>query len=36
VTMPVRGDNLARSMSEYLIGEIEVTPNLAVRLNTEV
>jgi thioredoxin reductase (NADPH) len=36
VTMLVRGDNLARSMSEYLIREIEVTPNLAVRLNTEV
>jgi len=36
VTMLVRGDSLARSMSEYLIREIEVTPNLAVRLNTEV
>jgi|HubBroStandDraft_6_1064221.scaffolds.fasta_scaffold09782_3 thioredoxin reductase (NADPH) len=36
VTMLVRGDGLARSMSEYLIREIEVTPNLAVRLNTEV
>ena len=36
VTMLVRGDNLARSMSEYLIREIEVTANLAVRLNTEV
>jgi thioredoxin reductase (NADPH) len=34
VTMLVRGDSLARSMSEYLIREIEVTPNLAVRLNT--
>ena len=34
--MLVRGDNLARSMSEYLIREIEVTPNLTVRLNTEV
>ena len=34
--MLVRGDSLARSMSEYLIREIEVTPNLAVRLNTEV
>jgi thioredoxin reductase (NADPH) len=36
VTMLVRGDSLARSMSEYLIREIEVTPNLAVRLSTEV
>src|SRR5580704_4737051 len=36
VTMLVRGDGLARSISEYLIREIEVTPNLAVRLNTEV
>ena len=36
VTMVVRGDSLARSMSEYLIREIEVTPNLAVRLNTVV
>jgi hypothetical protein len=32
--MLVRGDSLAHSMSEYLIREIEVTPNLAVRLNT--
>jgi thioredoxin reductase (NADPH) len=36
VTMLVRGDSLARSMSEYLIREIEVTPNIAVRLNTVV
>ncbi len=36
VTMLVRGDSLSRSMSEYLIREIEVTPNLAVRLNTVV
>jgi thioredoxin reductase (NADPH) len=36
VTMLVRGESLARSMSEYLIREIEVTPNLAVRLNTVV
>lgn len=34
--MLVRGDSLARSMSEYLIREIEVTPNLCVRLNTVV
>jgi thioredoxin reductase (NADPH) len=36
VTLLVRGDSLMRSMSEYLIREIEATPNLAVRLNTEV
>lgn len=36
VTMLVRGESLARSMSEYLIREIEATPNLAVQLNTEV
>jgi thioredoxin reductase (NADPH) len=36
VTMLVRGGNLERSMSDYLIREIRVTPNLAVRLNTEV
>jgi thioredoxin reductase (NADPH) len=36
VTMLVRGDNLARSMSEYLIREIEVTANISVRLRTEI
>ena len=36
VTMVVRGDSLARSMSDYLIREIEATPNLAVYLHTEV
>jgi thioredoxin reductase (NADPH) len=36
VTMLVRGDSLARSMSEYLIREIEATANLAVCLHTEV
>ena len=34
--MLVRGDSLARSMSEYLIREINVTSNVAVRLHTEV
>ncbi len=35
--MLVRGDSLARSMSEYLIQrEINVTANIAVRLHTEV
>jgi thioredoxin reductase (NADPH) len=36
VTMLVRGDSLARSMSEYLIREIEATSNIAVRLRTGV
>ena len=36
VTMLVRGDSLARSMSDYLIREIEATPNIAVRLHTEI
>jgi thioredoxin reductase (NADPH) len=36
VTMLVRGDDLARSMSEYLIREIEATANIAVRLHTEI
>ncbi len=36
VTMLVRGDDLARSMSEYLITEIAATPNIAVRLSTEI
>ena len=34
--MLVRGDNLARSMSDYLIREIEATANITVRLHTEV
>jgi thioredoxin reductase (NADPH) len=36
VTLLVRGDDLARSMSDYLIREIDATPNVIVRLNTEV
>ena len=36
VTMLVRGDSLARSMSDYLIREIAATPNITVRLHTEV
>jgi thioredoxin reductase (NADPH) len=36
VTMLVRGDSLARSMSDYLVREIEATANMAVRLHTEV
>jgi thioredoxin reductase (NADPH) len=36
VTLVVRGDNLERLMSEYLISEIEATANITVRLNTEV
>ena len=34
--MLVRGDSLARSMSDYLIREIEATGNITVRLDTEV
>jgi thioredoxin reductase (NADPH) len=36
VTMLVRGDSLAQSMSDYLIREIEVTSNITVCLHTEV
>jgi thioredoxin reductase (NADPH) len=36
VTILVRGDDLARSMSDYLIREIEATPNVRVRVNTEI
>jgi thioredoxin reductase (NADPH) len=36
LTMLVRGDSLARSMSDYLVREIEVTPNIRIRLHTEV
>jgi thioredoxin reductase (NADPH) len=36
VTMLVRGDTLARSMSDYLIKEIEATANITVRLHTTV
>jgi thioredoxin reductase (NADPH) len=36
LTMLVRGDSLARSMSDYLVKEIGVTPNIRVRLHTEV
>jgi thioredoxin reductase (NADPH) len=36
VTMLVRGNDLARSMSDYLITEIAATSNIAVRLGTEV
>jgi thioredoxin reductase (NADPH) len=36
VTLLVRGDSLAASMSEYLITQIEATPNVQVRLRTRV
>jgi thioredoxin reductase (NADPH) len=36
VTMLVRGDSLARSMSDYLVREIEATPGVSVRLGTVV
>ena len=36
VTLVVRRDNLPHSMSDYLIKEIEATPAITVRLETEV
>ena len=36
VTLLVRGDSLATGMSHYLIRQIEVTPNVAVRLHSQV
>ena len=36
VTLLVRGDSLAKSMSDYLLTEIEDTPGAHVRLHTEV
>ena len=36
VTLVVRGDSLAASMSRYLIGAIESSPNITVRCRSEV
>jgi thioredoxin reductase (NADPH) len=36
VTLLVRGDSLAKSMSDYLVKEIDSTPAVRVRLQTEV
>ena len=36
VTLLVRGESLAAGMSDYLIKQIEATPNVAVRLRTRV
>ena len=36
VTILVRGDSLADSMSAYLIDELEVTPNVKIRVSTTV
>jgi len=36
VTLLVRGDSLAKTMSNYLVNEIEATPGVRVRLHTEV
>ena len=36
VTLLVRGDSLEKSMSRYLIEQIEGKPNIAVRLHSEV
>jgi thioredoxin reductase (NADPH) len=36
VTMLIRGDSLVRGMSHYLVDRIQATPNICVRLHTEV
>jgi thioredoxin reductase (NADPH) len=36
VTLLVRGDSLGASMSDYLVRQIEATPNVEVRLRTRV
>ncbi len=36
VTLLVRGTSLAASMSDYLVRQIEASPNVAVRLHTQV
>jgi thioredoxin reductase (NADPH) len=36
VTLLVRGESLASSMSHYLISELQVTPNIELRLGTRV
>ena len=36
VTLLVRGDSLARTMSNYLIREIEAAPNVTIRLEVEL
>jgi thioredoxin reductase (NADPH) len=36
VTVLVRGETLASSMSDYLIREIDASPNVTVRLETEI
>ncbi len=36
VYMVVRGDSLGKSMSQYLVDQIEATPNISVLLHTEV
>jgi thioredoxin reductase (NADPH) len=36
VTMLVRGDSLAKTMSKYLIDRIEATKNIVIRLRSEV
>jgi thioredoxin reductase (NADPH) len=36
VTLVVRGDRLGASMSDYLVRELDETPNIEIRLGTEV
>ena len=36
MTLVVRGDSLDAGMSQYLVGQVEATPKLDVRLSTEI
>ena len=36
VTLVLRGESLERRMSHYLVRQLEATPNVAVRLDTEI
>ena len=36
VTLVVRGESLTAAMSHYLVREVELTPNVSVRLRTEI
>ncbi len=36
VTLVVRGDSIRAGMSQYLVGQVEATPRLDVRVNTDV
>ena len=36
VTLIIRGDSISKSMSQYLIDQINETSNISIRLNTEI